>query len=196
MSRAPSSPPPVSERAAGELTVEALYDAYADYVYRSLRRLGVVEANLPDALQEVFVVVHRRLGEFHAHAYVKQWLFVIALRIARNYRRTLVRRRPEREALAAGVDPDSLAAERSDGPFERAAQAEEIRLFYALLETLDDDKREVFVLAELEQMSVPEIADTLSLNVNTVYSRLRAARQAFERALSRRRAQQNMGSPR
>ncbi|KYF94889.1 hypothetical protein BE20_05205 [Sorangium cellulosum] len=186
----------MSERAAGELTVEALYDAYADYVYRSLRRLGVVEANLPDALQEVFVVVHRRLGEFHADAYVKQWLFVIALRIARNYRRTLVRRRPEREALAAGVDPDSLAAARSDGPFERAAQAEEIRLFYSLLETLDDDKREVFVLAELEQMSVPEIADTLSLNVNTVYSRLRAARQAFERALSRRRAQQNMGSPR
>lgn len=195
MSRAPSSSP-LSERATGELTVEALYDAYADYVYKSLRRLGVVEANLPDALQEVFVVVHRRLGEFHAHAHVKQWIFVIALRVARNYRRALVRRKPEREALAAGVDPDSLAAERSDGPFERAAQAEKIRLFHSLLETLDDDKREVFVLAELEQMSVPEIADTLSLNVNTVYSRLRAARQGFERALSRHNAQQKMGSPR
>ena len=90
----------------------------------------------------------------------------------------------------------AVAIEAERAALDERAQAEEIRLFYSLLETLDDDKREVFVLAELEQMSVPEIADTLSLNVNTVYSRLRAARQAFERALSRCRAQQNMGSPR
>jgi len=62
-------------------------------------------------------------------------------------------------------------------------RAEEVRLLHRILDRLDDDKRAVFVLAELEQMTAPEIAEALSVNLNTVYSRLRAARAAFEDAL-------------
>jgi RNA polymerase sigma-70 factor (ECF subfamily) len=171
--------------AAGTVTLEELYDGYADYVYQSLRRLGVPQPSLPDALQDVFVVVHRRLAELDASGSPKPWLFVLAMGIARNHRRSLRRKAPERER--GSVDPDRLGG-RLEEPFERAAHAERVELFYKLLEALDDDKRAVFVLAELEELTVPEIARALGLNLNTAYARLRAARQKFEQALSRLRA--------
>jgi RNA polymerase sigma-70 factor, ECF subfamily len=133
----------------------------------------------------VFVVVHRRLPELEPSGSPKPWLFVLALGIARNHRRSLRRKAPERER--GSMDPDRLGG-RLEEPFERAAHAERVELFYRLLEALDDDKRAVFVLAELEELTVPEIADALGLNLNTAYARLRAARQKFEQALSRLRA--------
>src|SRR5882724_509457 len=66
----------------------AIYDAYFDFVWRSLRRLGVPEATLDDAAQDVFVVVHRRLPEFEARSTVKTWLFGIVLRVVATHRRT------------------------------------------------------------------------------------------------------------
>ena len=176
-----------SSAVGATLRIEDVYDAYADYVFRSLRRLGVPESVLKDALQDVFVVVHRRLAEFHAAEHVKRWLFVIALRVASNHRRSL-RRRWSRFASAPELDIERVAAGRAEEPLELAEHAERIRLFYALLESLDDDKRSVFVLAELEQLSVPEIAATLGLNVNTAHARLRAGRQRFEQALRRHEA--------
>lgn len=173
------------------ITLEELYDRHADYVYQSLRRLGVPRAILPDALQDVFVIVHRRLSELDTSGSAKPWLFVVAMGVARNHRRRLRRKKPEREH--SGVDPDHLGG-RFEEPFERAAHAESVALFYKLLESLDDDKRAVFVLAELEELSVPEIAETLSLNVNTAYARLRAARQRFEQVLSRFRASERRGN--
>jgi RNA polymerase sigma-70 factor (ECF subfamily) len=178
-----------AERAAA-VTLEELYDRHADYVYQSLRRLGVPRANLSDAFQDVFVVVHRRLSQLDPTVSAKPWLFVLAMGVARNHRRTLRRKAPEREH--AGVDPDLLGG-RFEEPFDRAAHAESVDLFYRLLETLDDDKRAVFVLAELEQLTVPEIAETLSVNLNTAYARLRVARQKFELALSRFRAVERRG---
>jgi RNA polymerase sigma-70 factor (ECF subfamily) len=169
------------------VTLEELYDHHADYVYRSLRRLGVPQSSLPDALQDVFVIVHRRLSELDPSGSAKPWLFVVAMGVARNQRRSLRRKAPERER--GGVDPDRLGG-RLEEPFERFAHTERIELFYKLLETLDDDKRAVFVLAELEELTVPEIAKTLALNLNTAYARLRAARKLFEQALSRLRARE------
>ena len=78
----------------------------------------------------------------------------------------------------------------SGTPADEAARAQAVRALHEILATLDEDKREVFVLAELEQMTVPEIADAISVNLNTVYSRLRAARQAFDQAVTRRLAAQ------
>jgi RNA polymerase sigma-70 factor (ECF subfamily) len=173
------------------LAVVRLYNAYADYIFRSLRRLGVDEASLQDALQEVFIVVHRRLDESRSPEQIKRWLFVIAMGVASNYRRAAGRKRPERSA--AGIDPDTLASRLTDDPFEQLAHAQQVHLFYRLLETLDDDKRAVFVLAELEQVSVAEIAETLSVNVNTAHARLRAARRLFGEALSRHRAREERG---
>jgi RNA polymerase sigma-70 factor, ECF subfamily len=167
---------------------EEVYDEHAEFVWRSLRRLGVADASVDDALQEVFVVVHRRLGEFEGKSALRTWLFGIVLRVARNQRRSARRHAPEL-ALAAEVD-DDLPSPDTRTPEGQAADAEAVRTLYALLDQLDEDKREVFVLADLEEMSAPEIAAALSLNVNTVYARIRAARLAFEQAVARHRAQE------
>jgi RNA polymerase sigma-70 factor (ECF subfamily) len=184
VSTAPVAPARVStvvERPAGFAQV---YDEHFAFVWRTVRRLGVPERSVDDAVQDVFVVVHRRLGSFEGRSSVKTWLYGIARRVAHDHRRR-VGRKERGEALPDGLmDPSSPAPDRE---LERAQAA---RVLYAILEALDDDKREVFVLAELEQMTVPEIAEATGVNLNTVYSRLRAARQAFEQAVARHRARE------
>jgi RNA polymerase sigma-70 factor (ECF subfamily) len=128
-------------------------------------------------VQDVFVTVYRRLGEFEGRSQLKTWIFGVLRHTVRDLRRS-ARRKPT----------EALAEEPSDArtsPHERAVHEESTRLLSRLLETLDEDQREVFVLSELEQMSAPEIASALEVNVNTVYSRLRTARQEFEVALKR-----------
>jgi RNA polymerase sigma-70 factor (ECF subfamily) len=180
-------PTPACEREAAASTFEALsfeevYGAHFGFVWRSAKRLGARDASLDDVVQEVFVVVHRRLADFEGRSSLRTWLFGITLRVVRDHRRSVRRRDPGCE-----VDPDTLRADES-GPAETAERAEAVRLLHALLDQLDDDRREVFVMAELEQMTMPEIADALGLNVNTAHARLRAARQEFEQALARHRA--------
>lgn len=173
---------PASERCdPNPLEFDAVYEAHFDFVWRSLRRLGVREAALDDAAQDVFVVVHRRLREFAGRSSLKTWLFGIALRVARHHRRTAARR--DADAL-----PDSVADLHSPTPHECAAQAEAVRVLHALLDQLDDDRRAVFVMMELEQMSAPEVTEALGIPLNTVYSRLRLARRDFEAALARHHA--------
>lgn len=169
-------------------TVESLYDRYAEYVYWSLCRLGVAKTMLADALQDVFVVVHRRLEEAPDEPYLRGWLFAIALRVASNHRRSARRRWWERRGKTNAHDFEDHAGPRQQEPLERTEHRQRIELFYTLLESLDDDKRAVFILAELEQMSTSEIARVLSINVNTAQARLRSARQRFEHALARMRA--------
>jgi RNA polymerase sigma-70 factor (ECF subfamily) len=170
-------PPP-----AESSSFEALYDEYFDFVWRSARRLGVDDRSLDDAAQDVFIVVHRRLRDFEGRASIKSWLFGIARRVAHDHRRRA--RRKDRSSLPA----DGLADVTSPSPRDTVARVEAAQLLTAFLDTLDDDKRETFILAELEQMTVPEIAEAVDANVNTVYSRLRAARKAFEQTVSRIRA--------
>ncbi len=156
---------------------DAVYEASFDFVWRSLRRLGVAPASIDDAVQEVFLVVHRRLPEFEGRSSIKTWLFAIALRVAKDQKRTL-RRKGGHEPL------DLQLADGGPSPAEALAQVEALRVIDRLLTKLDDDKRNVFVLAEIEQLTAPEIAEALAVNVNTVYSRLRAARKEFEAALA------------
>jgi RNA polymerase sigma-70 factor (ECF subfamily) len=170
---APSRLPPQVQRER----FDALYREHFDFVFRNLRRLGVPEATVDDALQDVFLVVLRRIDGFQAGTHAKAWLFAIALRVAGNYRRALGRR-----GITAPLAPDALASAQL-GPFDRLSRNEAARVLHAFLESLDPDKRAVFVMAELEQMTAPEIAVALSANANTVYSRLRAARIAFEQLL-------------
>jgi len=164
------------------LSFDDVYHAHFPFVWRSARRLGLRDASLDDAVQEVFVVVHRRLADFEGRSSLKTWLFGITLRVVRDHQRSARRRDTGPE-----VEPDTLRATGS-GPAEHAEKAEAVRLLHALLDELDDEKREVFVMAELEQMPMPEIAVALGLNVNTSHARLRAARQDFEQALARHRA--------
>jgi RNA polymerase sigma-70 factor (ECF subfamily) len=171
-----------SEPATPELVFDEVYEAHVDFVWRGLRRLGVPEAELDDALQDTFVVVHRRLADFEAKSSVKTWIFGIALRVARTHRRTRARR--PTTPLDDQDEPPSRAAD----PAATALDREAVRVLHPLLDELHDHKREVFVLAELEELTAPEIADALALNVNTVYARMRAARKAFEQAVARHRA--------
>jgi RNA polymerase sigma-70 factor (ECF subfamily) len=170
---------------------EAIYDEYVSFVWRSARRLGVADASVDDVVQDVFVVVHRRLPDYEARSSFKSWLFGIVLGIVRNHRRS-VRRRfavfpPRAEGIVDG--PGEL------GPDATLARAQGMRLLYQLLDSLDDDKREVFVLAELEQLTGSEIAQVLGVGANTVYSRLRAAWRDFEHALARENAREGWRVP-
>jgi RNA polymerase sigma-70 factor (ECF subfamily) len=184
--------PPASRHSAeaeGEQTVVSFElcfdDVYRDYfafVWRSAKRLGIYDAALDDVVQEVFVIVHRRLESFEGRSLLRTWLFGITVRVVRGHKRGAARK-----TLESSVEPDTLHTAAS-GPAESLETSEAVRLIYAILDELDDDRREVFVLAEFEQLPMAAIAATLGINVNTGYARLRAARHAFECALARHRA--------
>jgi RNA polymerase sigma-70 factor (ECF subfamily) len=155
---------------------DTLYREHFDFVFRNLRRLGVVESGIDDALQDVYMVALRRIGEFRG-THAKAWLFAILLRVSGNHRRSQRRR----------GSPVQLVEERIEapmtGPFDQAAQQQARQILHRFLERLDDNPRATFVMAELEQMTAPEIGEALSANVNTVYSWLRAARADFVQML-------------
>ena len=169
---------------APSATFEEVYDEHADFVWRSVRRLGVDPSAADDVLQQVFLVVHRRLGDFEGTSSMRTWLFGILLRVVREHRRALHRKSPHLKGGATNEDdlaciPDNTAL---GNPEQALSRAEASRIINELLDTLDDDKRAVFVLAELEQMPANEIGQALGMDAPAVYSRLRAARTDFERA--------------
>ena len=154
------------------LTFDAVYSQYFGFVWRSLQRLGVASFVLEDAAQDTFVVIHRRFADLRADASIKAFLFGTALRVAQNYRRTA------RRKGAASLDTET-AHSLEPGPFERAAASRALAVVEEFVTSLDDEKRMVFMLSALEQMTAPEIGDALSLPLSTVYSRLRVARERF-----------------
>jgi len=161
----------------------AVYDEYFDFVWRSLRRLGVPVPVLDDAVQEVFLVVHRRLVEFEGRSSLKTWLFGIALNVSQHATRSAARQSIGRLPV--------IERPRAANPQEELLRAEAVRLLYRVLNEFEPDRRTAFVMAELEQMSAPEIAETTGWALNTVYSRLRLARRDFEAALKRHRARED-----
>jgi RNA polymerase sigma-70 factor (ECF subfamily) len=173
---------------APTLVFADVYREYFGFVWRNARGLGTRPSALEDVVQEIFVVVYRRLPEFEGRSTLRTWLSRIVLNVVRHHRRSLSRKSPHERSNEAPRDPDALAAPGGN-PCELAALSEGTRLVQRILDALDDEKREVLVLAEFEDLSVPEIADALSLNLNTAYSRLRLARKAFDEALARHRAQ-------
>jgi RNA polymerase sigma-70 factor (ECF subfamily) len=167
-----------------ETSYDDIYREHFAFVWRNVRRLGVPESLADDAVQDVFVVVHRRLSEFEGRSTLRTWLFGILVRVARDYRRSRARQDNKVQALARSE------TEGTPTPADLAARREAARIIEELLEQIDEEKREVFVLVELEQMSVADVAEALALNVNTAHARLRAARQQFEAAAARFRAKE------
>lgn len=160
--------------------LERIFNSYYWQVWRMLRRLGVPSAHTDDAVQEVFLVVHQKLAVI-AEASEKHYLFSTALRIAANQRRSRARRLViAGEAVDAAYDDLPSA----DQLLEQKRRRE---LLDGALDSLGESQRDVFVLFELEGLSVPEIAELYDVPVGTVASRLRRARLAFETALQRRR---------
>ncbi len=157
-------------------TFDVIYDEYFDFVWKSLRRLGVSVTHIDDATQDVFLVVLRKLDGFEGRSSLKTWLFGIAHLVSLGYRRKS-RRDPEFSDVEAALSEWTT-------PQDRALLNERVAFLEAFLDTLDDLKRPVFILAELEQMSGPEIAEALEIKLNTVYSRLRSARLEFNDAVN------------
>jgi len=180
------------------LDFENVYDEHAPFVWRAVVRLGVAEAVVEDIVQEVFLVVHRRLAEFGGRSSLRTWIYGIAINVARRHRRTLVRKRL-RDVDRAENGPaelDVVPAPAEQSPEAIYAKAEAATQLMILLDELDDEQREVFVLAELEELTVPEIAAIVNANVNTIYSRLRTARRSFDQALHRFHARSERLVPR
>ena len=163
---------PAHALAMPHLVFDEVYAAQVAFVWRVVRTLGVADAHLEDAVQDVFVVVHRRLHEFEGRAAITTWLFAIARRVAAGYRR---RNEGDRR-----VPLDEQLVDRAD-TFAELSRAEAAARVLAMLGKLDEDQRIVFALVELEQLPVPEVARMLDIKINTAYSRLRLARRAFER---------------
>ena len=153
----------------------AVYREHFQFVWRSARRLGAPPAALDDVVQDVFLIVARRLPEFRGDASMRTWLFAITMRVVQLQRRSTSRHIRRVEAFA-----EAHAGDDGVDPYPRRDATD---ILLKLLDRLDDDRRAVFVLIELEGMTAQEVAAGLGLNVNTVYSRLRAARQQLERGL-------------
>jgi len=157
-----------------------VYDTHFRFAWRALRRLGVREADLMDMTQNVFVVVHRKLSGFEGRSDLTTWLFGICRRVAIDYRRSARIRREvpadaRQIASLSGPEPAPAAPDKA----HLAALAE------ALLDRLPEKLRVVFVLFELDEMSGDDIATLLDIPVGTVRSRLRLAREAFQREAAR-----------
>ncbi|TPV96344.1 MAG: sigma-70 family RNA polymerase sigma factor [Myxococcales bacterium FL481] len=169
------SSPRVAEEARPSF--EAVYHRHVGFVWRTLRRLGIPAAELEDAVQDVFLILHRRLDEFDpTKASMPTWLYGMARGIAANRRRKAARgRRPD------GV---SLVPSSPLGPEQHAERAEAERVVGAFLDTLSPERRAVFELCEVEGLRGSEIAKILELNVNTVHTRIRAVRALFKTYLA------------
>ena len=179
---APLAGPPVGVTAAPSATGDAFDRVYRDhvrFVWRCVRRLGVDESSIEDIVQDSFVVVHRRLGEFEGRSTTRTWLYGIVRRVVADHRRT--RRRKPMHLVAQPHEETDVAT--TGDPNRDAERSEQVALMRRVLARLSDEKREVFVLADFEEMTMSEIAEATDSNPNTVASRLRAARREFEAAL-------------
>lgn len=162
-----------------ELSLQAVYETNWSYVWRSVRKMGIPEARIEDVVQDVFIVVSRQLAAFEGRSSIKTWLYGIAFRVAQEDHR-----RREKEERPAVTPTEAPAPARPDAYAERAQAA---RLLHELLAELPEEQRIVFVMAELEGQSPREVADSTGVGINTVYSRLRRAREHLERATERLR---------
>jgi RNA polymerase sigma-70 factor (ECF subfamily) len=150
--------PKASSGVPAEQEFAVIYAQHFGFVWRCLRALGVIESALDDAAQEVFLVVHRRLGDFRGDSSLRTWLYGVVRNVAGNQRRS-VRRRPRPAPLE--FEPESTDAD----PHEHAQEREAAEFVRRFADGLDDKKRDVFVLALVEQLSIPEVAETLRSRV-------------------------------
>lgn len=150
-------------------SLRQIFDEHARYIWRTLRHLGVPEADTPDLCQEVFVTVHRRLSSFEGRSSLRTWLYGICIRVASEHRRRPHVRReiPLSEPTQEAYSEPAIAPESA---FEQRSAVER------LLAVLDEDKRQVVVLYEIEGFSMKEVAEIVGCPLQTAYSRLHAAR--------------------
>jgi RNA polymerase sigma-70 factor (ECF subfamily) len=180
-----TAPPAAAEQPAAQLHPTAsfreVYDTYFSFAWRSAANRGVPAAALDDVVQEVFIVIHRKLPEFEGRSSLRTWIAGIVRRVVADY----VKKRGNQPA-----GDETLAREPAAGvaPSEALEQKAALEVLDALLAKMTEDQREVFVLHEIEHLSGQEIAELTGANENTVWTRLRAARRIFQEGVTRQRA--------
>jgi len=183
---------PRDSRCAPDETVDVslarIYRQHSAFVWRLIRSQGFADATAEDLLHEVFLVVHRRLHEYDGRAAMTTWLYNITRGVTSTHRRGRSReaRRLALVQTEAGpaLDLEELTARRQ--------AADHVRRFVA---SLDEDKRRVFELSQIDGLPMPAVAEICGINVNTAYTRLRAGRLAFQAAVSKlRRAERDKGA--
>jgi RNA polymerase sigma-70 factor, ECF subfamily len=159
-----------------------LYERYFDLVWTAVRHLGVPEQALEDVVQEVFVVINSRLATLQKVESLRSWVYSVARRTVSTYRRA---QRVRHVSGAKYAEVARLTERLPPTPLQLWELADRQRLLLRLLADMDESKREVFLLTEVEGFTAPEIAEALEVPVNTVYSRLRSARETFQHAMAR-----------
>ena len=167
---------------APNVRARALVNEHFDFVWRLLRRLGVPDADVDDVAQQVFIVGTRRLSDIPVGS-ERTFLYGTALRMAATTRRNLRRREHFFQSVPTGNDG-------SRTPHEELERRQALSFLDRVLQGLDDDQREVFVLCEIEELTAPEVAAIARIPIGTVASRLRRARVAFASELKRLKAQE------
>jgi len=160
--------------------LRGIFDAYAPFVWRTLRYLGISDSDVDDVCQDVFVAVHRKLSTFEGRSSLRTWIYGICLRVASDRRRFAHVRR---ELSVAEVSQGAMAPTQ----FDDYARSEARELLASLLDVLDSDKRAVFVLYEIEELLMKEVAEAVGCPLQTAYSRLHAARKLILSAAERAR---------
>lgn len=163
--------------------LKAIYDQHYGFVWRAARRLGVGDAALDDVVQEVFVVMHRRRHELDMTGSIPALLYGVTRRIASRVR-DVARQQQTRLAV---VESEPAPAHDAD-PESRALLQERAAVVRDALDAMDADKRMMFMLTQVEGMSIPEAAAVVDVNVNTAYARARVARELVQKAIARHRA--------
>jgi len=163
---------------------EEIFRTHADFVWRALRRQGVPDADVEDAVQEVFLVVYRRVAEYEDRGSIRAWLFTISRQVASHHRRSASRRDRKERALfdEPAAQPDTMDARE---------RAEAVSVVNDFLAEIGEEQAMVFYLVEIEGLTAPEVASSLNVNLNTVYGRLRLARKRFESMLASRAKQES-----
>ena len=155
--------------------IRSLYAEHFAAVWRMLQAMGVKQASLDDALQDVFLSAFRQLDRFEARSTIKTWLCGIACHVASNYLR-----REKRKGGLAVLEHDKWPT-TDPGPLEQLEQSQAWAIVRTFLDQLDERKRVVYVLSRIEGLTAPEVAQALEIPINTVYSRLHAAQSALEK---------------
>jgi RNA polymerase sigma-70 factor, ECF subfamily len=178
-SSAVGSAPPAAATPPAAVDFVQVFREFGAYVPGLLRRLGVAEREVEDLAQDVFTVIYRQLPGFRGDSAVKTWVCGITLRVARSHLR-LARVRK----LFLGEPP--VEPSRPATQLDSALQRERVQQLQSALEELTEEQRRVFVLYEIEDLSMHEIARILGGTEKTAYTRLHAAREKIERSLRRR----------
>lgn len=160
-----------------------MFAEHAAFAWRCLRNLGVHDADVEDMLQEVFLVIHRRSGEYEERNRQRAWIYSICKRVAMAQRRKVVRRR---ENITDAVPEERAVATQ----LQSLEQREALALGQRLLSLLPPEQREVFVLYEVEQLSMVDIAAGIGCPLQTAYSRLHAARRRVAVAVQEERGKE------